>query len=263
MEAGNAYMNSLTVIQASQGLAQHLSSNPTLGKEGVVIGYDGRHNSYKFAKFAAVAFLFKGIKVFWYGRYAPTPLVAFGVRRLNAAAGIMITASHNAAKDNGYKVYWSDGCQINTPLDEDITRSIDQNLKPWAKAWDTTKIIGHELVEEPLQSVESEYLDAIRRLAESETSSSGPYPSFVYTPMHGVGHRYMCALAAKLGIWDSMVVVRSQAEPDPNFPTVSFPNPEEEHALDEAIETANAEGISLVIATDPDADRFAAAENIG
>jgi phosphoglucomutase len=142
MQAGFGFMNCLTVIQASQGIAQYLSSSATaIGPLSVIIGYDTRHNSSRFARLAANAFRSKRIKVHMFEDYVPTPLVAFGVKNMNANAGIMITASHNPAQDNGYKVYQSNGAQINTPVDEEIAHSILNNLEPWNGAWDEFEIV--------------------------------------------------------------------------------------------------------------------------
>jgi phosphoglucomutase len=137
MQAGFAFMNCLTVVQTSQGIAQYLVSSSSAAKPpSVLIGHDTRHNSARFARLAANAFRTKCINVHMFEDYVPTPFVAFGVKTLNADVGIMITASHNPAQDNGYKVYQSNGAQINTPVDEHIAQSILGNLQPWPGAWD-------------------------------------------------------------------------------------------------------------------------------
>lgn len=142
MQAGFAFMNCLTVIQASQGIAQHLvASSSSLRQLSVIIGHDSRHNSARFARLAANAFRSKGITVHMFEDHVPTPLVAFGVRFLAVDAGIMITASHNPAQDNGYKVYGANGAQINNPVDEHIAKSILENLEPWEEAWDESDIV--------------------------------------------------------------------------------------------------------------------------
>jgi len=142
MQAGFAFMNCLTVIQASQGIAQHLLSSRTANEPlSVIIGHDTRHNSSRFARLAANAFRCKGIRVNLFEDYVPTPFVAFAVKRMNADAGIMITASHNPAQDNGYKVYQSNGAQINTPVDQQIAKSIQENVEPWDGAWDESDIL--------------------------------------------------------------------------------------------------------------------------
>jgi phosphoglucomutase len=144
MQAGFAFMNCLTVIQASQGIAQYLlSSRMATEPLSVVIGHDTRHNSSRFARLAANAFRCKGIKVNLFEDYVPTPFVAFAVKRWNANAGIMITASHNPAQDNGYKVYQFNGAQINTPVDQQIAKLILENLEPWDSAWDESDILQY------------------------------------------------------------------------------------------------------------------------
>jgi len=264
MQAGFACMNSLTVIQASQGLAAYLLKTETeVKRRGVVIGRDARHNSEKFAKLTAAAFVAKGIKVWWYETPSHTPLVPFGVRELNAVAGIMVTASHNPAKDNGYKVYASNGCQIIPPHDSGIAASIMDNLKPIT--WDTSVVDDPDLlVEGALDLVRDKYHRAILCAAQPEGSrvTMSSDLRFVYTPMHGVGLPAMTQCAETLGVSSQMTVVEAQAQPDPDFPTVKFPNPEEKGALDLAIETADKSSVTLILASDPDADRLAVAEKV-
>jgi phosphoglucomutase len=264
MQAGFACMNSLTVIQASQGLAAYLlKTEDDVKKRGVVIGRDARHNSEKFAKLTAAAFVAKGIKVWWYETPSHTPLVPFGVRELGAAAGVMVTASHNPAKDNGYKVYWSNGCQIIPPHDTGIAQAIMENLKP--VTWDTS-IVDEPclMVEGSLDLVRDKYHKAVLYASQPDHPIKlSPSLKFVYTPMHGVGLPAMKQCVESLGIASQMTVVEAQAQPDPDFPTVKFPNPEEKGALDLAIQTADAASANLILASDPDADRLAAAEKVG
>ncbi|KAK7187455.1 hypothetical protein DPSP01_002573 [Paraphaeosphaeria sporulosa] len=263
MQAGFACMNSLTVIQASQGLAAYLlKTEKHVKTRGIVIGRDARHNSKNFAKLAAAAFVAKGIKVWWYENPSHTPLVPFGVRELGAAAGVMVTASHNPARDNGYKVYWSNGCQIIPPHDAGIAVAIQENLEP--VSWNTSVVDDSLLVEGSLGLVREKYHRAIQCAAHPEDPSIKIKSDlrFVYTPMHGVGLPAMQRCAEDLGVASQMVVVKEQAEPNPDFPTVKFPNPEEKGALDLAMQTADASSISLILASDPDADRLAAAEKV-
>lgn len=257
MGAGFARLNSLTIIQTSQGLAEYLlSSFPDTSTAGVVIGYDARHNSKKFAQLAASVFESKGITVWLYKDLVHTPLVPYAVRKRAAAAGIMVTASHNPAQDNGYKVYGSNGCQINSPHDALIAASILRNLEP--EVW---KLDGGPL-RKPI-SVDPGYYDSIfQQLRFDDGVASGHSVSFVYTPMHGVGLAHMSTMVHKTGLDGTMKVVELQAEPDPEFSTVRYPNPEEDGALDLAQKTADEEGFSLILANDPDADRFAAAEKV-
>jgi phosphoglucomutase len=268
MKAGFACMNSLTVIQASQGLAAYLlATERDVQHRGIVIGRDARHNSEKFAKLAAAAFVAKGIRVWWYESITHTPLVPFGVRHLGAVAGVMITASHNPAQDNGYKVYWSNGCQIIPPHDAGIAAAILKNQDP--VTWDTSVVSDSDegcslLVEGCLGQGEEKYFEVLKNavLEHHEPPPKAPELSFVYTPMHGVGLSPMKRAVEILGLFPlrNMSVVESQAEPDPNFPTVEFPNPEEKGALELAKQLADKESISLILASDPDADRLAVAE---
>lgn len=259
MEAGFSRMNSLTVIQASQGLAEYLlKTNLDIKTQGVVIGRDARHNSDKFAKLVAAVFVAKAIPVKWLGQ-VHTPLVPYTVGHLEAAAGVMITASHNPAADNGYKVYWGNGCQIIPPHDAGIAASIDANLEPIT--WDVNVLEqGSGLVAHALKQVEEGYMATVSRIASvSIPDASLP---FVYTPMHGVGLPFFTPVMEQLGLEGKMHVVKEQAQPDPDFSTVRFPNPEEKGALDLAKQVADQHGAKLILANDPDADRFAAAEKV-
>lgn len=260
MGAGFSRLNCLTIVQTSQGLADYILKNHSgSAAAGIVVGYDARHNSKKFAELAATVFTTKGIKVWWYEDLVHTPMVPFGVKILHATAGIMVTASHNPAQDNGYKVYGSNGCQINSPADAYVAAAILNNLEP--VAWT-------EQEESPLKTailpyVKSKYLELVTQNSSELTSPKLKTSlDFVYTPMHGVGLEYLMGALSKIGITKSMTIVEQQARPDPDFPTVKYPNPEEKGALDLAMNTADEKGIRLILANDPDADRFAAAEKI-
>lgn len=264
MEAGFSRMNAVTVIQTSQGLAAYVLANvPEAKRRGVVIGRDARNNSRKYARLAAAAFVEKGIKVWWYEDPVHTPLVPFGVMSLRAVTGIMITASHNPAYDNGYKVYWTNGCQIIPPHDKGIAATILDNLEPIN--WDEELVDQSLLVEGSLGLVHDSYCKAVAYTADYEGKlRNGPELNlnFSYTAMHGVGLRYMKAALEQLGVAQYMSVVEEQAHPDPNFPSIKFPNPEEKGALDMAIFSANRHGTQLILASDPDADRLAVAEKV-
>lgn len=251
MGAGFARLNSLTIIQTSQGLAEYLLKEGNASR-GIVIGYDARHNSKKFAELAAAVFIAKNIPAYWYENLVHTPMVPFGITHLNAAAGIMITASHNPARDNGYKVYGSNGCQINTPVDEQIAASILDNQEPIT--WDRTAQASQR--RPILELMKAKYLDILEQHIGKYTSN---FPRFVYTPMHGVGLSYMEAVTGASGC---MLVVEEQANPHPDFPTVRYPNPEEDGALTLAKTVADLADVHLIVANDPDADRFAAAEKV-
>ncbi|KAI5302349.1 dihydrolipoamide dehydrogenase precursor [Ascosphaera pollenicola] len=256
-------MNCLTVIQASQGLAKYLRAvNEGCDSPLVVIGHDSRHNSAKFARLAASAFLAQNIRVVMFSCSSPTPFVPFSILKKGASAGVMVTASHNPARDNGYKVYLGNGAQINSPADSQIAHEIKQNLAPWPSAWDDPE--PHEWFQfEQFKDVVDHYIETIKTYLETslKVREISPTP-FVYTPLHGVGGETFLCLCEKLGI-ENVAIVKEQKEPDPDFPTVHFPNPEEAGALDLAMRTADSTGRTLVVANDPDADRFAAAEKIG
>lgn len=277
MEAGFTRMNSLTVIQASQGLAEYmLSCNTGHKRPEIVIGYDHRHNSSRFAELAATAFAQKNIKVYLLARMIHTPLVPFIVRHIGAAAGVMITASHNPKDDNGYKVYWSNGCQIIPPHDKGIAAAIDRNITP--VSWNAYRREDFTEAADFLKSMEEKYYCAVMKEALSRWPGPEIFDSpadVVYTPMHGTGLLPMANIFLRLAGDDTtnprnhadvdlsgivhMNVVAEQAQPDPSFPTVPKPNPEEHGALDIALLKVSRSNKSLVFVTDPDADRFAVA----
>lgn len=260
MEAGYSRINSVTIIQASQGLAAYIiTATPQARKLGVVIGYDARHNSKKFAKLSAAAFVAKDIKVWWFEVAVATPLVPFAVNELQCAAGIMITASHNPAQDNGYKVYWRNGCQIIPPHDANIADSITNNTE--IVSWDKHVIDNSLLVEGAYGFVKEKYMAAIKIASDPyDDLSKYAHMKFSYTAMHGVGLPYMTLAMEALGLVKYMRVVQEQAHADPDFPGLPFPNPEEKGALEVAMWSADRNGTNLILATDPDADRLAVAE---
>jgi phosphomannomutase len=261
MKAGFAYMNDLTVIQASQGLATYLEKTVSNGKQqGVIVGYDGRHNSRRFAELTANIFLSRGFVVHLFNTTVPTPLTSFGVRDRGCCAGIMITASHNPKQDNGYKVYWSNSCQIIEPHDKGISECIMENLEPWKvnpKLYQTSP-----LLHDPTVEVCSHYMQRIIEWSFCREVNPKQKLKIVYTPMHGVGHPYAQKAFAAFGL-PEYIPVKEQMDVDPEFPTVPFPNPEEgKGALKLAIQTADHVGAPVIIANDPDADRLAAAEKL-
>ena len=271
MGAGFSRINGLTIIQTSQGIAEYvLATSEESGTAGIVVGYDGRHNSRYFAELAAATFIAKGIKVWWYDDVVHTPLVPFAVKQLKAVAGIMITASHNPAQDNGYKVYASNGCQIKAPVDQIISSFISKNLEP--QTWDVECLRTSNMVQNIRGPLTDLYIGNVWNFVKQESSSTleHSFPAFVYTPLHGVGLHFMTEVSKTLSSTLSgpeldpikMKIVDEQAYPDPEFPTVKFPNPEESGALDLAKATAEKHGISLIIANDPDADRLAVAEKV-
>ncbi|KAJ5111222.1 hypothetical protein N7532_001757, partial [Penicillium argentinense] len=268
MAAGFACMNSLTVIQASQGLAIYIKTKkPEIAKQGVVIGHDARHNSNQFARLAANAFIALSIPVWFFDQYSPTPMVPFGVNHYKAAAGIMVTASHNPPQDNGYKVYSNNGAQINRPEDAEISQSICENLEPWSSAWKDLET-SDLLHDKSYQDLFPHYVSRVVEFTKSTSSYWMPSKMdlgkpYIYTPLHGVGDVAFNAVFELLGVPEHhLLSVPAQKNPDPDFPTVKFPNPEETGALDLAIEAANKKRSILIFANDPDADRFAVAERV-
>jgi phosphomannomutase len=245
--AGPTRMNRVLVAQAAAGLAAYLlghEEHPT-----VVIGYDGRTNSDVFARDSAELFEGAGVRATLLPRRLPTPVLAFAVRHLGASAGVMVTASHNPARDNGYKVYLGGldhGSQIVPPADAGIQAEI---LRVAAGSIaDLPRSDGYAIGDE---SIVEEY---VRRTAALATTPDAP--RFVYTAMHGVGWETASAVFAAAG-YPAPVSVAAQQEPDPAFPTVSFPNPEEPGAMDLAFAAARDADAALIIANDPDADRLA------
>ncbi|MFJ3791892.1 phospho-sugar mutase [Kitasatospora sp. NPDC090091] len=245
--AGPMRMNRAVVIRAAAGLVAYVKKE-NLG-DLVVIGYDARHKSYDFARDTAAVVVGAGLRAALLPRALPTPVLAFAVRHLGAAAGVTVTASHNPPQDNGYKVYLGDGSQIVPPADAGIAAEIDAigALADLPLAADGWEVLGEEVVEAYLA-----------RAASIVDEHSPRDLSVVYTPMHGVGRDTLVAAFHRAG-FPAPTVVAEQAEPDPDFPTVAFPNPEEPGAMDLAFRTAAATGPDIVIANDPDADRCAVA----
>ncbi|PJJ04034.1 phosphomannomutase [Streptomyces sp. 2333.5] len=248
--AGPMRMNRSVVIRAAAGLAAYLKAQGE-GSGLVVIGYDARHKSADFARDTAAVMVGAGLRAALLPRPLPTPVLAFAIRHLGAVAGVEVTASHNPPRDNGYKVYLGDGSQIVPPADAGIAAEIaavgplDGVPRPEA---------GWETLDETVLTAYLERTDAVL------TPGSPRDTRVVYTPMHGVGRDTLVAAFARAG-FPAPVVVAEQAEPDPDFPTVAFPNPEEPGAMDLAFAAARAAGadIDIVIANDPDADRCAVA----
>lgn len=259
MEAGFSRMNDVTVLQASQGLAEYIKrSTGDVAELSIVVGHDHRHNSKRFAEITASIFLLKGFKVFYLGAAdCATPMVPFSVDLFKAHGGVMITASHNPKDDNGYKVYWKNGCQIIPPHDHNIQESILNNLDPILEGdWSTTEIMKSHLLIDCFEEVVNQYESHLLAVLKPKHLNDFKY---IYTPMHGVGNSFVPNIVQSFTKKGNFVVVKDQSKPDPDFPTVKFPNPEEKGALDLSISTADELGVSLIVANDPDADRFTAA----
>ena len=253
--AGESRMNRSTVVRATAGLADYLlAAVPGAETRGVVLGRDARHGSQAFQEDAAGVFRGKGLKVHWLPAPVPTPVVAFGVRSVGAAAGVMITASHNPPGDNGYKVFASHGGQIAPPLDREIAEAID--AQPGAR-----RIVRASAEASPERfEARPELVDAyLAGLASVRFCPEAPVDALrvVYTAMHGVAGGIFLEALSRRG-FRQVEVVEAQQAPDPNFPSVTFPNPEEPGALDLARAQAERSDAHLVLAHDPDGDRLAA-----
>ncbi|MFG2511702.1 phospho-sugar mutase [Streptomyces sp. NPDC048584] len=250
--AGPMRMNRSVVIRAAAGLAAYLRKN---GRDGglVVIGYDARHKSRDFAEDTAAVMTGAGLRAAVLSRPLPTPVLAFAIRHLGAVAGVEVTASHNPPRDNGYKVYLGDGSQIVPPADAEIAAEIEA----------VTSLATVPRPAEGWETLDDSVLDAYLARTDAVLAKDSPRTArTVYTAMHGVGKDVLLAAFARAG-FPEPVLVAEQAEPDPEFPTVAFPNPEEPGAMDLAFAQARATGPDLVIANDPDADRCAAAVKDG
>lgn len=254
--AGPQRMNRLVVRQTAAGIAADLLATvPDARERGVVIGGDARHGSKEFVADAATVLAAAGIPTMRFTTPTPTPVVAFATRYLDVAAGIQVTASHNPPADNGMKVYWGDGAQIVPPLDGRIAAAIEAAAgSPIALAeLDDPRctIVDPTLVDRYVAGVHG--LDP-----HTSTTSERKALRVVITPMHGVGGALLMRVLTEAGFAD-VVPVAEQFTPDPDFPTVAFPNPEEPGALDLAFATARRVGADLIVANDPDADRCALA----
>ncbi|SEC53002.1 phospho-sugar mutase [Streptomyces sp. KS_5] len=246
--AGPMRMNRTVVIRAAAGLAAYLKSQGhTDGL--VVIGYDARHKSEDFARDTAAVMTGAGLRAAVLPRPLPTPVLAYAIRHLGAAAGVEVTASHNPPRDNGYKVYLGDGSQIVPPADADIAAEIDavrslNDVPRPDSGWET---------------LDESVLDAYLARTDEVLAAGSPRTArTVYTAMHGVGKDVLLAAFERAG-FPAPALVAEQADPDPDFPTVAFPNPEEPGAMDLAFAKARETDPDLVIANDPDADRCAVA----
>jgi phosphomannomutase len=254
--AGPNRMNRAVVRGTTAALAGWLlagNGGPGAAEAGVAIGCDARHRSDEFASEAAQVLAGAGIRVHLLPPRNPTPLLAFAIRHLGAAAGVMITASHNPPADNGYKLYLGDGAQIIPPVDEQIEHAIEA-LGPLAQT--PVAPAGSLLISHLGDEVARAYADVVAAAFPAPPAASAL--RVVYTPLHGVAAGLLLRTLGQAG-FPPPHVVAAQAEPDPDFPTVAFPNPEEPGALDLALAQAREAGADLVIANDPDGDRLAVA----
>ena len=255
--AGTNRMNKYTVGKATQGLANYILEQGTQNK-GVAISYDSRKMSKEFSEQTALILNANGIKTYLFENLRPVPELSFAVRELGCTAGVMITASHNPPKYNGYKVYWDDGAQIVSPRDVDIINKV-KNVKNFSEIKNVTReeaiskglfnLIGTDMDDKYLAKLESLVLNP------EIVKEQGKTLKVVYTPLHGTGNTIAERLLKEIGI-QNLYVVPEQKDPDGNFPTVDYPNPEDPKAFKLALELAQKVDADIVLATDPDADRL-------
>ncbi|MFC2476479.1 MAG: phospho-sugar mutase [Catonella sp.] len=254
--AGTNRMNLYTVRRATQGLAKYIISKGVQAK-GVAISFDSRHFSPEFAEAAALTLNANGIKAYVFDALRPTPELSYAVRELKCTAGIMVTASHNPPEYNGYKVYWDDGCQITAPVDKDIINLVKDTAFSDIKTMDRAEaekagffnVIGAEMDDKYVAELKKLILspDAIKKQAENL--------KIVYTPFHGTGNVPVQRMLKELG-FKKVYIVKEQEEPDGDFTTLEYPNPEDEKAFALALKLAKEKDADIVLANDPDADRL-------
>ncbi|VDN54887.1 unnamed protein product [Dracunculus medinensis] len=261
MEAGFNRLNDLTILMLTHGFVTHMKKFYKNDCKGFAIGYDGRYNSKRWADLAANVFVKNGIKVYVFSTTCPTPLAAYATSKLNCGAGLMITASHNPKDDNGYKAYWANGAQILAPHDDEICRYAYETTELKDEYWNLSDLTTNPLYN-LADSVIDEYYKEEAYLCHHRSTNQACQLKFTYSAFHGVGLPYFCRIMDVFGFpANNIVIVEAQAKPDPEFPTVPFPNPEEGlSVLKLSIETADRNGSTIILANDPDADRFQLAE---
>ena len=263
--AGMNRMNKYNVRRATKGLAGHLLKNPTDAARGVVIAYDSRRFSAEFARDTALVLCAEGVPAFLFDALRPVPVLSFAVRHLHAAAGVVITASHNPPQYNGYKVYGEDGAQVAPEIAESITRVIRATKYTECRLMDEQealdkgllKIIGNK-------EVDDDYIARIKTLSINPEllKKEGSGLNIVYTPLHGSGNVPVRRVLKEIGL-TNVAVVKEQEMPDPNFSTIKVPNPEDPGAYELAFKKAAEVGASVIFATDPDCDRLGVAVKDG
>ncbi len=255
--AGTNRMNIYTVRKATQGLANYIMREG-LSERGVAIAYDSRHKSALFAEEAALVLAANGIRANVFPRLCPTPMLSFAVRKLGCAAGIAVTASHNPAEYNGYKVYWEDGGQITPPRDRDIIEEVN-GVTDFAqiKTMQKEDAVNAGLYATIPEEVSDAYIEVLKQLQihPELIRREAAGLKIVYTPLHGAGNLPVRRILKELG-FTQVYMVKEQEEPDGDFPTVASPNPEEPDAFSLALKLAEEVDADIVLATDPDSDRL-------
>lgn len=255
--AGTNRMNIYTIRKATQGLANYIKKNHG-EKRGIAVAYDSRRMSPEFAEETALCMAANGITAYVFPSLRPTPMLSFALREKNCIAGVVVTASHNPAEYNGYKVYWEDGAQITFPRDKEIIEEVNA-----IKDFSQVKTMGRKEAQEAGlyqvigPEVDDAYIQALKSLVlHPETvKKQAKDLKIVYTPLHGTGNLPVRRILKELG-FEHVYVVKEQELPDGNFPTVSYPNPEDKKAFELALKLAREVDGDLVLATDPDADRL-------
>ncbi|CAI4230699.1 unnamed protein product [Auanema sp. JU1783] len=260
MEAGFARLNDLTIIQVTHGFARYINTVVSDTSGGVVIGYDGRHNSRRFAQLAANVFIQNNIPVYLFDKVTPTPVVSWAVVNLKCVAGLIITASHNPKEDNGYKAYWNNGAQIIGPHDIEIMKIVEAEPEPKAEYWDLD-LLKTPLLKDAEPAINAYFASEENLCFNRDINQQTPL-KFTYSAFHGVGYLFTKRMFEVFGFPESSFIsVAEQQEPNPDFPTIPFPNPEEgRKVLTLSFETADKNGSTVILANDPDADRIQLAE---
>jgi phosphoglucomutase len=254
MGVGTNRMNVYTVAMATQGLANYLIACFPGEKIKVAITHDSRINNTLFAKTTADVFTANGIQVMYFREMRPTPMLSFAVRHFGCKSGVMITASHNPKEYNGYKAYWEDGAQVVAPHDTNIIKEVQKITSFEQVNWNKQDDLIH-YIEEDFDAI---YLEKVKELSLSEEAIQAQKSMpIVFSPIHGASGKMVPAALKAFG-FENIQVVKEQAEPDGNFPTVIYPNPEEPEALTLAVALGKKAGAALVLACDPDGDRYAA-----
>lgn len=263
--AGMNRMNKYNVRRATKGLAIYLLKNPEEAARGVVIAYDSRRCSAEFARDTALTLCAEGVPAFLFDALRPVPVLSFAVRHLNAAAGVVITASHNPPQYNGYKVYGEDGAQVGPEAAEGITKAIRSLKYTDCVLMDEQEAIGKGLLKIiGNKEVDDDYIAKVKTLSINPEllRTEGPKLNIVYTPLHGSGNVPVRRLLREIGL-TNVAVVKEQEMPDPNFSTIKVPNPEDPGAYELAFRLAAEVGASVIFATDPDCDRLGVAVKDG
>ena len=251
--AGTNRMNIYMVRKASQGLANYI--NKKFSNPSIAISYDSRIKSTLFANTAAEVFAANGIKVHIYKELMPTPCLSWAVRELHCSAGIMVTASHNPSKYNGYKVYGEDGCQITTKAAEDILKEIDAlDVFDDVKHGDYQKLLKENKIQIIPDDIYTRFIDRVKKETLLVDEKIDKSVKIIYSPLHGTGLKPVTRTLKECGYTD-VIVVKEQEEPDGNFTTCPYPNPEIKEAMQVGIDYAKRYSADLLIATDPDCDR--------